>query len=240
MNKETLQSKKMDACERVARAIIHELNNILATMTYSAELAVYEIPESSPALEDVRRILMAGEEAGEFTEKIMGFCKPGKSGFTRFNLKEFLRDSLPPIQESLSGNIIFSAQLPDKDLFIKADPEQIRFIVSELIKNAATSIKNEKGLITLTLEEIASEKIDIPGSIRLSVADNGPGVPHGICEKIFDPFFTTGKPKAKGLGLAYVYSFIRNAGGDINLIKTANGSALFEIEIPISPKQETI
>ena len=72
------------------------------------------------------------------------------------------------------------------------------------------------------------------GTIRLMVADNGPGVPDDIRSRIFDPFFTT-KPAGlgTGVGLSLVHNIVYGHGGTIVLEETPGGGATFAAELPV-------
>jgi signal transduction histidine kinase len=70
--------------------------------------------------------------------------------------------------------------------------------------------------------------------IKISVKDNGPGIPPQIIEKIFQPFFTT-KPTGQGtgLGLSLSYDIINAHGGDITVESLENEGSEFIIQLPI-------
>jgi CheY-like chemotaxis protein len=74
--------------------------------------------------------------------------------------------------------------------------------------------------------------------MMLEVEDDGPGVPQAILARIFDPFFTT-KPAGvgTGLGLAIVLSVVREHGGRVQVLNPPGGGAVFQIELPASPRR---
>ncbi len=221
----------MAACEKVATTIVHEFNNILATMTYSAELASYDIPEDSPAHNDLKRVLQAGEEASEFIQSIMTFCKPAKAGFSQFDLTALLYKTVNSIEMNLEKNLSINISRSNKALKINADINQIIFIITEIISNAQKSINSETGTISVSIEEVDSKK-----QAKISISDNGPGITPDKINKIFDPFFTTGKTESQGLGLATVYSYIQNSGGTILVESLPGGMTVFDIFLPIDDK----
>jgi signal transduction histidine kinase len=69
------------------------------------------------------------------------------------------------------------------------------------------------------------------GMLRISVSDNGPGLPADQRSRIFEPFFTT-KTRGTGLGLSIVRRIIEAHGGAIVAASSSNGGAAFELEIP--------
>lgn len=234
MNKETVQSLKMDACESVARAMLHEFNNILATMTYSAELASYDIPKESPAYKDLERVIQTGNEAGTFISRIMAFCKPGRAGFTRMNLTAFLKESIVSVAETIPDRIELKTEFTETELFVTANPDQLRFVLLEMVRNGVRAIGEAKGEMRVTLKEKVDPENCRKGCAVLSVRDTGVGIPDEISDKVFDPFFTTRKSEAKGLGLSTVYSYLRNLGGNVWFQSEINGSTVFTAELPLA------
>jgi PAS domain S-box-containing protein len=103
------------------------------------------------------------------------------------------------------------------------DHLKLRRVCSQLILNAAQSVKKGGGLRISTHAD--------GSNILARFADNGPGVPHELREKIFDPFFTT-KPEATGLGLAVAQKLLNDCGGTILLVESADQGAVFEIRLP--------
>lgn len=79
---------------------------------------------------------------------------------------------------------------------------------------------------------ITTEKVD--SSVRISIADNGPGIPKEIKDRIFEPFFTT-KPvgEGTGLGLSIVYQIIENLNGNITVNSDSGKGTEFIITLPI-------
>jgi len=226
----------MAACEKVATTIVHEFNNILATMTYSAELASYDIKEDSPAYEDLSRVLQAGTEAGEFIRNIMSFCRPAKSGFAKFNLTVLLYDIVNTVKRNFPDNISFKINNNTSDIFITADLEQIQFIIEEIIHNAKKSIDILAGTISVVFEEVDLPDRHPAKYARITISDDGPGISEQHLNQIFDPFFTTQKNESKGLGLATVYSYVHNSGGSIHAVSTPDKMTAFDIYLPIDNK----
>jgi len=90
--------------------------------------------------------------------------------------------------------------------------------------------KNNTGIQTTI--RIITEKSD--NKVKISTADNGPGIPKSIKKKIFEPFFTTKDAgEGTGLGLSMTYDIIKSHNGSIE-IKTAEGEGTtFIIELPL-------
>lgn len=106
-------------------------------------------------------------------------------------------------------------------------------VFMNIINNAAQAIKTNptqegKGKITISTQQIDSNRI------RVTISDNGPGMPDSVKKKIFEPFFTT-KPvgEGTGLGLSIVYNIIKNHHGTIDVESESGKGTQFIIELPV-------
>src|SRR5690554_663267 len=80
---------------------------------------------------------------------------------------------------------------------------------------------------------------DIQPHWRITIEDNGPGIPKTIVERIFEPFFTT-KDTGTGLGLATIHRLIKQHDGRIHVTHSEDlGGARFDIELPVTPQTPT-
>jgi signal transduction histidine kinase len=97
---------------------------------------------------------------------------------------------------------------------------------------------NEKGKIIITTSLISGEdgqQISERTSVKISITDNGCGIPENIQNNIFDPFFTTkAVGQGTGLGLSIAYQFIRRHDGQINFTSKVNEGTTFEIILPVN------
>ncbi|SMD42843.1 His Kinase A (phospho-acceptor) domain-containing protein [Aquiflexum balticum DSM 16537] len=103
-----------------------------------------------------------------------------------------------------------------------------------LNKKPLKNLENKEDYIpTLTLSTSYYSKPQGGKSVRISISDNGPGIPDKIKDKIFQPFFTT-KPTGEGtgLGLSLSYDIIKANGGEIKVISEVGKGTTFVIELP--------
>jgi CheY-like chemotaxis protein len=140
---------------------------------------------------------------------------------------------------ALSGSNIIPEILSDRELWpCDADPQQISQVVDNLLINARQAMP-AGGTISIRLENVSlsSENLsNLPEGfyVRLSIRDQGPGIPHELQSRIFEPFFTT-KAGGTGLGLAIVYSIVRRHGGNIEVESKSGSGTSFKILLPATP-----
>ena len=107
------------------------------------------------------------------------------------------------------------------------DRAQLETVLHNLIVNAVDALKGQRGSRTIRL----SAEIGEPGFVRVSVTDNGPGVPQGIAATLFQPLASS-KTDGLGLGLAISRTIVEAHGGRLWLDSAAHG-ALFCLSLPV-------
>ncbi|HSF09284.1 MAG TPA: ATP-binding protein, partial [Nitrospirales bacterium] len=122
-----------------------------------------------------------------------------------------------------------------------ADPTQLHQVVMNLCANAEFAMRQEGGILDLTLTSIELTPISVvefpslkPGTyLQLTIRDTGQGIPAHVLERIFEPFFTTkDSGEGTGLGLAVVHGVIVGHGGHISVSSTLGQGTTFTILLP--------
>src|SRR5262249_36002972 len=110
----------------------------------------------------------------------------------------------------------------------RVDPDQIQQVLFNLVKNAEQAMTDANGGGKLTARTLPAPN---GRAIRVSIADDGPGIPAEVQRRIFDPFFTTKEAgQGTGLGLTISYSIIDEHNGRIWAENRNGGGAIFTIE----------
>jgi len=115
-------------------------------------------------------------------------------------------------------------------------PQDIGRVLLNIYNNAFYAVEEKKKTSTGHYEPtvtVSTQKTN--GSIEITIADNGNGVPKKIIDKIFQPFFTT-KPtgQSTGLGLSLAYDMVKAHGGELRVGTTEQEGSVFTILLPIS------
>ena len=147
-------------------------------------------------------------------------------------IREAVRIHAPTL---LNHAITVSLRLPAALPTVAADPAALEHVLLNLLHNAADAIRArpsphpDEGRITIAATTDARD-------IRISVEDNGCGIPASIQSRIFDPFFTT-KPvgSGTGLGLSIVHSLIAQHGGRLTCESREGQGATFLLTLPLAP-----
>ena len=109
---------------------------------------------------------------------------------------------------------------------IESDKGQLQQVILNIINNAIDAVE-EGGLI-----EVSSGSKDI-NTVRVSIKDNGSGIPKDHLKHIFEPFYSTKeKGKGTGLGLSISYGIMQKLGGSIQVESEVGKGTTFTLEIP--------
>ena len=135
-------------------------------------------------------------------------------------------------------------QSPPDPLVVEADPEELRRLYVNLIKNALQALPEDaegcrQGRVEVETTRVpaGSEGDGRPPRARSTVTDDGRGIPEDLREKIFQPNFST-KTSGTGLGLAIAQKSIEELGGEIGFETEEGAGTTFWIELPLEETPE--
>jgi signal transduction histidine kinase len=142
-------------------------------------------------------------------------------------------ETLKPL--ATEREIVLQATIPESSLLVWADRDKITQILTNLIGNAVKFIS--------TGGRVAVSAIIDGEWVRVSVADNGPGIPLDEKDRIFDKFYQIAdvggaKPKGTGLGLAISKALVELHGGKIWLESERNRGSIFHFTLPVSGSRQ--
>jgi len=240
LERQLLQSQKMEAIGALAGGIAHDFNNILTSIINSTELALMDIPEDTDTALDLERTLKAARRGSRLVQQILSFSRPSQEGFAPTDMAEVVHEALAIFAATLPRNITLSERIDVHPAIAFADPTQVHQIVMNLCANAFQAMREKGGhmsieLTEMDLDEVSAEMINMPIGryLRLSVTDSGPGIPPDIMDRIFDPFFTTkSKGEGTGLGLAVVHGIVKSHRGGLKVVSQPGQRTSFEIYLP--------
>jgi signal transduction histidine kinase len=202
--------------------IAHEVRNPLGGLELYAGLLRDALGAQPERLEEVRRI---EREVGHLKTVVNEFLE-----FARRPVPHLESVELQPLCDEVreltrAGSPAQIAVDVPPALRVHADPGQLRRVLLNLARNAATAART--GHVFLAATAAGSK-------VRLEVRDDGPGVAPELREQIFTPFFTT-REKGTGLGLAFVREIVRDHGGEVAVADAPGGGSVFSFELPGVP-----
>jgi len=216
--------------EAVAK-ISHDLRNILSVTTLMADRLE---GSADPAVQRATpKILASLTRAVNLTEATLAFGRaeepPPK--LERVRLADIAGDVVENERLTSDGAphdacITYTCEVP-VDLVLRADPEQLHRVLSNLVRNARQAI-----VATGKPGEIQIEGQETATGWRIEVSDTGPGLPKKALDHLFQPFHGGARKGGTGLGLAIAAEIVRGHGGTLDLVRTGAEGTTFAINLP--------
>lgn len=200
--------------------VAHEIRNPLGGLELFTSAAVEtEDPEDRARfLVKVRSEIQA---LNRIIEDFLTFARPLRAEGTLHDIRLPIREAVDLMEMRVKedgGKLV--VDLPEEVLMARADPEHVKRVVLNLLRNAAQAGRN----VTLKCESLRGEMV-------LSISDDGSGVPEKLRDRIFEPFFTD-KEQGAGLGLAIVKRLVESNLGRVELSRgedSIGGGAEFRV-----------
>ncbi len=233
---ELVQSKKLASLGILTAGVAHELTNPLNNISMIAQTyaELYEklSPEDRVGL--MSKVEGETERIRDVVKNLLDFSKPKEANLKEEDVNEVVYKSLRLVQNMLDvSNIDTKLDLQEGQPHVSVDQNQIQQVIVNLVTNAVQAMRPGGKLV------ISSRRGKSNGSVEISVADTGKGIPPEYLPHIFDPFFSTKGEGGTGLGLSVSYGIIKNHKGDIRVESKPGVGTTFTIELPVhAPKEE--
>lgn len=236
VERELLRARQLESLGVLAGGIAHDFNNFLTVVRGNIGLAKIQLPETSPAQEILDQATDACHRATSLSNQLLTFAKGGAPVRQVVSVADLVKTA---VDLAAAGSQVAIELRVSSDLWpAELDPDQIHQALHNILLNAREAVSSP-GHIEVRAENTvlaaASEPLKPGPHIRITVEDNGPGIPQQILPKIFDPYFTT-KPKGTGLGLATAYAIVARHGGHISVESTPGAMTRFTVHLPASPE----
>jgi len=224
-----LMSSKLVSLGELAAGVAHEINNPLTSVMGFAQLVMAREGVPQDIKEDLDKIYQESRRVVKIVQNLLSFARQSPADKSYTDMNELIEKTLELRSYELkTSNITLATKFAADIPLVMADLNQIQQVILNIIINAEQAIAEAKGKGKITVT--TSREKDC---VRISIADNGPGIAPENITRVFDPFFTT-KPvgKGSGLGLSVCHGIVTEHGGKIYVESTAGKGATFTIELP--------
>jgi len=223
-----VQAERVAAWRELARRLAHELKNPLFPLQITVE-NMQRAREWAP--EQFEEVFREGTETflaeiaklKQIIARFSDFAKMPAPEMQPVNLNQLVDETMrlfePQLQEA---RIVPRADLDPELPSIPADPEQITWVLRNLVLNAIDAMPQGG---SLTIRTAARN-----GGVRMEVRDTGHGLTAEECERLFTPYYTT-KTHGTGLGLAIVQSVVSDHQGHISVESQPGKGTAFRIDL---------
>lgn len=237
---ELLKAKKLEATGKLAGGIAHDFNNLLTIIMGSIDIVRLELAtEKKPDLYHLEQAQQVCRRAHELTQRFITFSDGDLLIKQPMDLSAILRPLAETINESI--DVVCTYDSMDNLWSVRADRKQLRLAISEIVSNATEAISAD-GEVKIEAVNVSGDSLhrqspaSVNGSrVRVSIEDNGIGIPAEVLPQIFDPYYST-KPLSNrtglGLGLTIAHSIVTKHGGAIRVESTPMVGTRVVIELP--------
>lgn len=259
LQRQLLQSQKMEAIGKLTGGVAHDFNNMLSAILGFSNLAIDICGKSNQNVgcnqadtlrKYINEVIKAADRSKNLVSQLLAFSRGDMGEIKCLKLNHFVEDVMQMLRATIPSSIELISRLPENDVYVKTDAVQLNQTIMNLVINARDAIKNQTGTI-----EVGASAFPIEGGycsschdsfsgdfVELFVRDTGSGMGDGIAKNIFDPFFTTKEMGAgTGMGLAMVHGIVHASGGHIRVqTEEGNGTTitLFFPEVPVESYEE--
>lgn len=235
---EILKAQKLESIGILAGGIAHDFNNILTAILGNVSLAKMFAGQRDKVVERLDAMANAALRAKDLTQQLLTFSRGGMPVKKTVSISELIEDSARFALRGSNVKVEYSA--PEDLWLVEIDEGQINQVINNLIINADQAMP-DGGTITVEagnviLDATVAAPLEPGPYVRISIRDEGVGIPPQHLDRIFDPYFTT-KQKGSGLGLTTAHSIMGKHGGGIRVDSRLGDGSTFELYLPASEKE---
>ncbi len=219
---------------QLSGALAHELNQPLTAILSNAQAAQRFLKSDSVDLTELRAILDDivddDKRAGEVIQRLRALLKRGEAQFQRVNMNEVVAETLKLAHGDLiARNVMVATDFAHGIASVRGDRIQLQQVFLNLIINAADAM----AALAPDERRIAIAIKDNGGQVRVSVVDQGHGIPADRMSRLFEPFFTT-KEHGLGLGLSISRSIVAAHSGRLWAENNLDRGAAIHLTLPVA------
>jgi signal transduction histidine kinase len=213
------QGQQLEALGRMTGGIAHDFNNILSVAAIN--LAILRRTSDAPTA-PLEAAVRAVHEGTRLASQLAAFARRQPLTLHPLDANALVTGLLPLLVQAAGPSVDITTKLA-RDLWpCVGDETQFNAAILNLVLNARDAMPTGKGRIHVGTRNVrvphGADRFPAGEYVRVTVADNGRGMPPAVLRRAAEPFYTTkGKGIGTGLGLSQIYGFMRQVGGDLNI-----------------------
>jgi len=218
------RADRLSAIGHLSASLAHEIRNPLASI--EGATGILDQPDISEEMrkEFLEVIRKESRRLNRLLSDLLDFARPRKPEFQPVDPAKLIDSVISLVAPTVERNgITLTRRVEPSSPFVRSDPEQLKQVILNLTINAAQAMPGPGEI------ELAVSAAD--GNVKISVKDQGSGIPEEDLDKIFDPFFTT-KENGTGLGLSVAHQIVTQHGGTIVAQRNPYRGMTFSVVLP--------
>jgi two-component system cell cycle sensor histidine kinase/response regulator CckA len=219
------QAQRLESVGQLAGGVAHDFNNLLSVILTCVGFATRELPADHPVRDDVEEIGRAADRAAALTRQLLMFSRREVVKPEVLDVGGLIRDLERLLNRTLSERIALRITVGPGLVPVLADRAQLEQVLVNLAVNARDAMP-EGGTLAIAVG-------GSPDGVRITVVDDGSGMPEEVRDRAFEPFFTTKDPgQGTGLGLATVHGIVTDSGGTVDIESAPGQGTVVTIFLP--------
>ncbi|MFU8896683.1 MAG: PAS domain S-box protein [Gammaproteobacteria bacterium] len=235
-------SQRLEAVGQLTGGVAHDFNNLLTVILGNAELLGEKLGADSSLGSLAVMISKSAQRGARLTNALLSFARRQALDPVAVDVNEVVRGMHDMLRRTLAEDIDIEFQLDEGLHSAMIDPAQLENAILNLCLNARDAMPRggrltiETGMQALHTEHVDQRLGVSPGEyVLVAVSDTGSGIPTENLPRVFEPFYTTKeKSKGTGLGLAMVYGFVRQSGGQVNVYSEVGEGTTVKMYLPLA------
>jgi signal transduction histidine kinase len=215
------QSQKMESVGQLTGGVAHDFNNLLTVVSGNLEL-IETAADNGKVRQYAAAARRAADRGATLTAQLLAFSRRQRLHPKLVRANELISEFQGLIRQAVGGGCELKLRTDEQLWPCHVDPSLLETAVLNLALNGRDAMP-DGGVLEIETRNVVLDKGAaagcMPGSyVRLSVTDNGCGMPPEVRDRVFEPFFTTKEVgKGTGLGLSMVYGFVRQSDGYVTI-----------------------
>jgi signal transduction histidine kinase len=234
VHRHLINTEKLASMGQMAAGVAHELNNPLSSILLYTHILGRKLKDRDDLAHDLNLMADESQRCKRIIGNLLDFARQSRVQMEPVEIEGLLRQAADGAAAGLSGDGRVKIELAvEAGLQAEIDRDQMGQVMANLVKNAVEAMDGRGGTVRLEAAALPAD-----GRLRISVSDEGCGVPAEARDKVFQPFFTTKvMGQGTGLGLPISYGIVKMHRGQIWFDSEPGRGTTFHVELPLSHAQ---
>ena len=227
------RAQRMEAVGQLTGGIAHDFNNLLMAISASHFLLKQSIDVHHAGYKYLANASAATSRGEKLTSQLMSFSRTQRLDIHATELQTVIDFTLAMVTNALGPQIELRCHVHDHNVYVLTDANQFEMGLLNVALNARDAMPDGGVFTIATSKEVLDTETGAQAFISIKISDTGHGMPPEVAARAGEPFFTTkAQGSGTGLGLAQVYGFVKQSGGQFRLESALGVGTTVEILLP--------
>jgi signal transduction histidine kinase len=230
---------RVEAVASLTSGIAHDFSNLLTVLMGNLYLISEAVRDRSALYEKIKLTRDAAKRGVDLIRQLLAFARNEKVDGATLDLAKLIERLKPLLQRAIGSRIALETHVTPGAWCVDANGGLLESVLVNLVINARDAINGDGRIQVAVVNTPINDRqgadcgLRSGDYVRLTVTDNGVGIPQNLIERVFEPFFSTkGSGKGTGLGLAMVRRFAAEANGSVQLTSEVGKGTTVTILLP--------